>query len=54
MGKLLLFIIAFFLPPLAVFLVDGLGKRFWLNILFTLCFGLPGMIHAFYVVAFDD
>lgn len=43
------YIIAIFLPPLAVFLC---GKPFQaiINILLTLCFWVPGMIHALFVV----
>ena len=54
MGKLLIIIIAFFMPPLAVFFVDGIGKRFWLNVVLSLLGGVPGIIHALYVVALDD
>ncbi|WP_337070346.1 YqaE/Pmp3 family membrane protein [Pontibacter sp. 13R65] len=43
-------IIAIFLPPLAVFLHDGLGSSFWINILLTLLFFVPGVIHALLVV----
>jgi uncharacterized membrane protein YqaE (UPF0057 family) len=46
-------ILAIFLPPVAAFLQVGIGLHFWLNILFTLCFGLPGMIHALWLVATD-
>ncbi|WP_255474283.1 YqaE/Pmp3 family membrane protein [Pontibacter qinzhouensis] len=43
-------IIAIFLPPLAVFLHDGIGSSFWINILLTLLFFVPGVIHALLVV----
>lgn len=43
-------IIAFFLPPLAVFLEVGLGMQFWLNLILTLFFYVPGILHAFYVI----
>jgi uncharacterized membrane protein YqaE (UPF0057 family) len=43
-------ILAIFLPPLAVFLTIGLGLHFWVNILLTLLGGVPGMIHALWVV----
>ncbi len=48
---LLRIILCFILPPLAVFLTVGLRGHFWLNILLTLLGGLPGMIHALWVVA---
>lgn len=43
-------IIALFIPPLAVFLQVGLGKDFWINLILTLLFFIPGMIHAIYIV----
>ncbi len=43
-------ILALFLPPVAVFLTVGLGLHFWLNLLLTLCFFLPGVVHAIWVV----
>ncbi len=47
---LLKIILAIFLPPVAAFLQVGLGVHFWLNILLTLLGGLPGMIHALWLV----
>ena len=44
-------LLAIFLPPIAAFIVVGFGLHFWLNILLTLAFGLPGMIHAVWLVA---
>lgn len=43
-------ILAIILPPLAVFLHDGIGTSFWINIILTLLFFLPGIIHALLVV----
>lgn len=37
---------AIFLPPLGVFLQVGLGKDFWINLVLTMLFFFPGMIHA--------
>lgn len=49
--KILKIIIAFFLPPLAVALVAGVGKRFVINLILTfLLFWLPGFIHAIFVI----
>ena len=42
---------AIFLPPVAAFLQVGFGVHFWLNILLTLFFGLPGMVHAVWLIA---
>ncbi|MBD2314799.1 YqaE/Pmp3 family membrane protein [Desertifilum sp. FACHB-1129] len=41
---------AIFLPPLGVFLQVGLGKDFWINLVLTMLFFFPGMIHAIYII----
>lgn len=43
-------VLAVLLPPLAVFLHDGIGTSFWINIILTLLFFIPGIIHALLVV----
>lgn len=43
-------IIAILLAPLGVFLQEGLGKHFWINILLTHFGYLPGIIHALYII----
>ncbi len=43
-------VLAIFLPPLAVFLHDGIGTSFWINIILTILGFLPGVIHALLVV----
>ena len=43
-------IIALFIPPLAVFLKVGIAGQFWLNILLTILFFFPGVIHALWVL----
>ena len=43
-------LLAFFLPPLGVFLQVGFGLHFWLNILLTLLGWLPGIIHAIWII----
>lgn len=48
--RILKFILAFFLPPVAVLLQVGVGKTFFLNCLLTLLGHLPGVIHALIVV----
>lgn len=50
MSKVILIIIALFLPPLAVFLKYGLESEFWINLILTLVGFFPGMVHALYVV----
>lgn len=44
-------IIAIFIPPLAAFLQVGVGVHFWLNLLLTLLFWLPGQVHAIWLIA---
>ena len=48
--KLLLVIIAILLPPLAVGLKRGVGGALLLNVILTIVFWLPGVLHALYVV----
>ncbi len=48
---LLRIIIAIILPPLGVFLQEGIGKHFWINILLTLLGYIPGIIHAVWIIA---
>lgn len=48
---LLRIIIAIFIPPLGVFLHEGLGKHFWINILLTILGYIPGIVHAVYIIA---
>ncbi|WP_370162217.1 YqaE/Pmp3 family membrane protein [Limimaricola soesokkakensis] len=43
-------IIAILLPPLGVFLQEGLGKHFWINIVLTIFGYVPGIIHALYII----
>ena len=49
-NRLLLIILAIFLPPIAVLLKTGLGMSLLLNIILCLLFVLPGVIHALWVV----
>jgi len=39
------------IPPLGVFLTVGFAGAFWLNLLLTICFYIPGLIHAAYILA---
>lgn len=47
---ILLIVLAIILPPVAAFLVVGLSMHFFLNILLTLLGGLPGIVHAVWLV----
>lgn len=44
-------IIAIFIPPLGVFLQEGIGKHFWINILLTLLGYIPGIVHAVWIIS---
>ncbi|WP_282063844.1 YqaE/Pmp3 family membrane protein [Roseobacter litoralis] len=44
-------ILSVIIPPLGVFLQEGFGKHFWINILLTLLGYIPGLVHAVYIVA---
>jgi uncharacterized membrane protein YqaE (UPF0057 family) len=48
--KLLLCIVALFCPPLAVALGGGTVADFLINLLLTLVFFLPGVVHAWYII----
>ena len=51
---LLLVIIAILLPPLAVYLHEGeINSRFWISLLLTLLFWLPGVIYALIIILGD-
>ena len=43
-------ILAFLLPPLAVFLNEGLNTNFWISVVATLLAWVPGVLFALYIV----
>lgn len=47
---ILLVILAIILPPLAVYLHSGIGTPFWISLILTLLFWVPGVIYALLVV----
>lgn len=50
-NEIVLAILAIFIPPLAVFLFeDSITANFWVDLLLTLLFWLPGIIFAFLVI----
>jgi len=54
-NTLLLVILAILLPPLAVFLHQGeINSKFWISLLLTLIFWLPGVIYALIVILGDE
>lgn len=51
--KVVKIILALFLPPVAAFMQVGFTTHFWINLVLSLCFFLPGVIHALWLVATD-
>lgn len=50
-NKVLLIILSILLPPLAVYLHQGeVNSKFWISLLLTLLFWIPGVIYALLVV----
>ena len=45
-----LYILAIFIPPLAVGLGNGISKEFWIDLVLTILGWLPGIIYAFIVL----
>ena len=44
-------LIAWFLPPVGVYMQVGLTMQFWINLLLTFIFFVPGLVHAAWVIA---
>jgi uncharacterized membrane protein YqaE (UPF0057 family) len=50
-STVLLAILAILLPPLAVYLHENaINSKFWISILLTLLFWIPGVIYALFVI----
>lgn len=50
-NKILQVIVALFIPPLAVYMKNGkIDNAFWINVVLTILGGVPGVLHALYVV----
>jgi len=43
-------ILAILLPPVAAYMQVGATSHFWINIVLTLMGGIPGMLHALWLV----
>ena len=43
-------ILAIILPPVAAYLQVGVSTHLWINIALTILGGIPGMIHALWLV----
>ncbi len=50
MNKVVMILLALFLPPIAVFLKNGAGKDLLINIVLCLLFFVPGVVHALWLV----
>lgn len=51
MTDLLRIVLSVILPPVGVFLQEGIGFHFWLNIVLTLLGYIPGLVHAIWIIA---
>ena len=50
-NKVVQVIVSLFIPPLAIYMKKGkIDNTFWINVVLTLFSGIPGMLHALYVV----
>ena len=50
-NKILQVIVCFLIPPLAVYMKKGkIDNAFWINVVLTILGGVPGLLHALYVV----
>jgi len=47
-------VLSIFLPPVAAFLQVNTGIHFWINIVLTLLGGVPGIVHALWLVLTDQ
>lgn len=55
MKKILFLVLGFFIPPLAVGILEGIGTHFWVNLVLTiLSCGTLAIIHAWYLILTKD
>ena len=47
--SILVLILTVLIPPLGVVVKHGIGKDFLINLILTLIFYVPGLIHGLYV-----
>jgi len=52
--KIVKILLAIFLPPIAAFMQVGATKHFWINIVLSIFFVVPGSIHALWLVLTDQ
>ncbi|MEM8528353.1 MAG: YqaE/Pmp3 family membrane protein [Bacteroidota bacterium] len=48
--SLISIIVTVFLPPLGVAMHEGITSRFWISLVLTLLFFIPGLIYSLYVI----
>ena len=46
---IILTVLCLLIPPLAVFVVYDISTEFWIDLILTMCFFIPGVIYAFYL-----
>ncbi len=51
MADFIRIVLSVLVPPVGVFFKVGFGGQFWLNLLLTLFFYIPGLVHAIWVIA---
>ncbi len=49
MTNIIILIATILLPPLGVAMKHGLDRDFWINLILTIIFFVPGVIHGVYV-----
>lgn len=52
--KVIATIMAFLLPPVAIIIAKGTFNQLILNIILTVIFWIPGIVHALYCVFRDE
>jgi uncharacterized membrane protein YqaE (UPF0057 family) len=53
MNKIVLILLALFLPPIAVLIKEGVGKHLIINIILCILGLLPGIVHAIWLMVRD-
>lgn len=48
--KLLAIIVALFFPPVGLAIHEGVTRRFWICLLLTIIFFVPGLIYALWFI----
>ena len=51
--KILKIVLSIFLPPVAAYWQVKLTTHFWINLVLTILLGIPGIVHALWLVLAD-